>query len=131
MLTVDTRFFLTHFLAASEDMKNRTRKKMIELQREGAIVPTMVIHEVYKFECENLGKDVAELRVGTILKSGFRTMELSSQIAIVSGRLRCKYHNIPTADSIIAATAIESKSGRVLSDDPHFTKIIEIKTEWV
>lgn len=131
MLTVDTRFFLTHFLAISEEMKNRTRNKMIELQREGAIVPTMVIHEVYKFECENVGKDVAELRVGTILKSGFTIMELSSQIAIVSGRLRCKYHNIPTADSIIAATATETKSGRVLSDDPHFTKIMEIKTEWI
>lgn len=112
-------------------MKNRTRNKMIELQREGAIVPTMVIHEVYKFECENVGKDVAELRVGTILKSGFTIMELSSQIAIVSGRLRCKYHNIPTADSIIAATATETKSRRVLSDDPHFTKIMEIKTEWI
>lgn len=131
MLTVDTRFFLTHFLAISEEMKNRTRNKMIELQREGAIVPTMVIHEVYKFECENVGKDVAELRVGTILKSGFTIMELSSQIAIVSGRLRCKYHNIPTADSIIAATATETKSRRVLSDDPHFTKIMEIKTEWI
>lgn len=131
MLTVDTRFFLTHFLAISEEMKNRTRNKMIELQREGAIVPTMVIHEVYKFECENVGKDVAELRVGTILKSGFTIIELSSQIAIVSGRLRCKYHNIPTADSIIAATATETKSRRVLSDDPHFTKIMEIKTEWI
>ncbi len=76
MLTVDTRFFLTHFLAASEEMKNRTRKKMIELQREGAIVPTMVIHEVYKFECENVGKDVAELRVGTILKSGETSLVL-------------------------------------------------------
>ena len=131
MLTVDTRFFLTHFLAGSEELKSRTRKKMQELQQERAIVPTIVIHEVYKFEHENVGRDVAELRVATILRSNFSILELSSQIAIISGRLRCKYRTLPTADSIIAATAMEVKSLRVLSDDPHFQRIKEIKTEWV
>ena len=131
MMTVDTRFFLSHFLAGTETMRNRTMDKMKELQREGAIVPTIVIHEVYKFECENVGKDVAELRVATILKSDFQIIELSSEFAIASGQLRCRYRNLPTADSIIAATAIGTKSGRVLSDDPHFVKIREIRTEWI
>ncbi len=131
MLTVDTRFFLTHFLASSEEMRSRTGAKMKELQREGALVPTIVIHEVYKFECENVGKDVAELRVAAILKADLRIIELSTEIAITSGRLRCRYRNLPTADSIIAATATETKSGRVLSDDPHFAKIREIKTDWI
>ena len=54
--TFDTRFFLTHFLADTEDIKLKTRPKMIELQREMAIVPTIVLHEVCKFMNDNAGK---------------------------------------------------------------------------
>jgi len=129
--TVDTRFFLTHYLADTDDLKRRTYKRMVELQREAAIVPTIVIHEVYKFEHENVGKDAAETRVNLILGSRFRIVNLTPEIAVVSARLRCKYGNIPTADAIVAATCMETKSRTVLSDDPHFEEIREIKCEWL
>jgi len=96
-----------------------------------AIVPTIVLHEVYKFQLENLGADVAELRLDTILKSGFSLVDLDPKIAITSARLRCRHKELPTADAIVAATAIETKSGRIVSDDPHFRKIKTIKTEWI
>ena len=54
--TVDTRFFLTHYLADTEELKAKTSRKMVELQREAAFVPTIVIHEIYKFTYANLGK---------------------------------------------------------------------------
>ncbi len=126
---IDTRFFITHFLADTEDLRIKTRNKMAELQK--GIVPTIVLHEVYKFFMDMLGKDVADLRVGFILKSNFNITDLTSDIAILSARLRSKYRDLPTADAIIAATAIKSKSRQVFSDDPHFKSIKEIKIQWL
>lgn len=131
VLTVDTRFFLTHFLAETDEIRKRTTARMREIQRESAIVPTIVLHEVYKFEYETLGRETAETRVDSILKANIRIVDLDPKIAIGSARLRCKYKELPTADSIIAATAMELRSRRVLSDDPHFRKIAEIQTEWI
>jgi predicted nucleic acid-binding protein len=129
--TLDTRFFLTHFLADTDDLRRRTSKKMTDLQREIAIVPTIVLHEVYKFVFENIGRDVADLRLDTIIKSGFTLVDLDPKIAITSARLRCRYSELPTADAIVAATAIETRSGRIVSDDPHFREIKTVKTEWI
>jgi len=129
--TVDTRFFLTHYVADTEELKAKTSRKMVELQRETAFVPTIVIHETYKFMFANLGKEVAELRVNSILTSRFRIVDLNTKIALTSAGLRCRYSDLPTADSIVAATSIETRSKRVLSDDSHFKKIDGIHTEWL
>jgi predicted nucleic acid-binding protein len=131
VLTIDTRFFITHFLANTEDLKLKTRRKMDALQKERSIVPTIVLHEVYKFFADLLGRDAADLRVGSILKSNFMIVDLTYEIAIASAQLRNKYRGLPTADAIIAATAINSKSKQVLSDDPHFKSISEIKSQWL
>jgi predicted nucleic acid-binding protein len=129
--TIDTRFFLTHYVAGTEELKLKTSRKMIELQREFAVVPTIVVHEVYKFMHENVGKDTAQLRVNSILTSRFTIVDLTSRIALTSAALRCRYSGLPTADSIVAGTSIETKSRRVLSDDPHFKKMSEIRSEWL
>jgi predicted nucleic acid-binding protein len=130
-ITVDTRFFLTHYLAEADELKSKTSRTMIELQREGAIVPTIVLHEVYKFTYENVGKEVAYLRANSIMNSELRVVDLTRGIAVTSANLRCRYKGLPTADSIIAGTCIETKSKRVLSDDPHFKRIKEIQAEWL
>jgi predicted nucleic acid-binding protein len=129
-VTVDTRFFLTHYLAEIDELRSKTSRKMIELQREGAIVPSIVLHEVYKFTYENVGKEVAYLRVNSIMTSHLRVFDLTPSIALASANLRCRYKALPTADSIIAGTCMEAKSKCVLSDDPHFKMIREIRTEW-
>jgi len=129
--TVDTRFFLTHFLAETASIREKTSRKITELQRQNALVPTMVIHEVYKFEHENPGADTAELRVGSILKSTFRIVDLTVPIAVTAAKLRARYRGLPTADSVIAATALELKSKQIVSDDPHFLKIEGIRTDWI
>jgi len=129
--TIDTRFFLTHFLAESNEVKEQTRRKMIELQEEMAIVPTIVLHEVYKYMHDRLGREIARLRVDSITTSQLRVVDLTTAIALTSANLRCRYRDLPTADSIVAATSIETKSKRVVSDDPHFLKITEIRNEWL
>ena len=129
--TVDTRFFLTHFTAESEELKTKTRKMMYELEGESAIVPTMVMHELYKIQCETAGKDTAETRTNLILNSNFTIVDLDVAIARVAGRVRCQNPKIPTADGVIAATAIVTKSFCVVTDDPHFDSVREIKTKWL
>jgi predicted nucleic acid-binding protein len=129
--TIDTRFFLTHFLAETDELKEQTRKKMIELQGEMAMVPTIVLHEVYKYIHDRLGRDIARLRVDSITTSQLRVVDLTTAIALTSANLRCRYRDLPTADSIVAGTSIETRSKRVVSDDPHFQKINEIRNEWL
>ncbi|MGH9876345.1 MAG: PIN domain-containing protein [Nitrososphaerales archaeon] len=129
--TIDTRFFIVHYVADANDLKLQTKRKMIELQEERAIVPTIVLHEVYKTYADIAGIDVADLRVNFILNSNFTVIDLTPDIAILSAQLRNKYRSLPTADAIIAATAIKSQTNRVFSDDPHFKTIKEIKTQWL
>jgi predicted nucleic acid-binding protein len=104
---------------------------MIELRREAAIVPTIVIHEVYKFEYQKFGRETANMDIRSIETAGFSIADLTISIAKKAAILRCRYGGVPTADSIIAATAMEYKSYRVVSDDEHFAGIKEIKSEWV
>ncbi len=129
--TLDTRFILTHYFADTEQLKSKTARMMIELQRETAIVPTIVLHEVYKFMHDNAGRDVAQLRVNSILNSHFEIIDLTRAIALTSAALRCRYRHLPTADSIVAATSIDTKSRRVVSNDPHLKEIREIRCEWL
>lgn len=132
-VVVDTRLFITHFLAENEELRKKTKKILTDLQRPDNVgyVPTIVIHEIYKFEYENVGKDVANMRINSILKSALTITNLNSSIAITAAKLRCKYREIPTADSIVAATSMETKSDYVLTDDQHLSQIEEIKTKWI
>ena len=129
--TIDTRFLLIHFTANTDEVKGKTRKKMYELERESAILLTMVIHELYKIQCETIGKDTAETRTNLILNSNFTIVDFDVSIAEVAGEIRCQNPKIPTVDGVIAATAIIAKSFRIVTEDPHFDSIKEIKTEWL
>jgi predicted nucleic acid-binding protein len=130
--TIDTRFLVTHFLAPNEETKKWTKTTLENLQKEPnlGIVPSIVIHEFYKFELQTRGLDVANIRINIILKSKLTVSDLDSDIAIEAARLRCKYANLPTADAIIAATAIKTSSTYVLTDDSHIKQIKETKTKW-
>jgi predicted nucleic acid-binding protein len=130
---IDTRFFVVHFLAENEETKGKTRKVLESLQKEAnlGVVPTVVVHEFYKFEMENFGRDVADMRMNVILKSELNTFDLDPSTAIEAARLRCRYSDLPMADAIIAATAIGTSSDFVLTDDRHFKQIKEVKTTWI
>ncbi len=129
--TVDTRFFLTHFLADTEQARESTKRKAEALRRAEAYVPTIVLHEVYKFEHETAGADMASLRIDSIVNSSFRIIHLDTPIALSAAQLRITHRGLPTADSIIAATALEMKSTGIVTDDPHFSEIKGIKVEWI
>ena len=130
---IDTRFFLVHFLSEDDQTKKWTRTTLENLQKGPniGVVPSIVIHEFYKFELDNLGKDVADIRLNSIMKSKLKTINLDPTTAIEAAKLRCKYSDLPTADAIIAATAIKTSSEYVLTDDKHIKQIKETKTRWL
>jgi predicted nucleic acid-binding protein len=130
---MDTRFLLLLFLASDERTKKWTKITLEKLQQEGnvGIVPSIAVHEFYKFVLEKWGKDVADLRVNFILQSKLCAFNLDPAIAIEAAKLRCKYAELPTADAIIAATAINTSSEFVLTDDKHIKQIKQTKTRWL
>jgi predicted nucleic acid-binding protein len=130
---IDTRFLLTHFLASDEETKKWTKTTLETLQKEPnlGIIPSIVIHEFYKFKMQTLGIDVANLRINIVLKSKLAVSDLDSDIAIEAARLRCRYADLPTADAIIAATSINLSANFVLTDDKHIKQIKETKTKWI
>ncbi len=130
---IDTRLLIESLATPDEQFKKWLRVTFETLQRKEnlGVVPSIVIHEFYKFQLQNLGKAVAESRVSSLLKLDLKLSCLDVPIAIKAAKLRCKYAELPTADAIIAATAIASSSDYILTDDRHIRQIKETKTKWL
>jgi len=130
---IDTRFLIEHFLAKDDLTKKQTRRILENLQNRTnlGLVPSIVIHEFYKFLLENYGKNIADIRTNTIQSAELEIVNLDVVIGIEAAKLRCKYAELPTADAIIAATAIATCCDYVLTDDKHIKQIKETKTKWI
>ena len=130
---MDTRFFINSLTTQDEQFKKWSKGILQTLQTKAnlGIIPSIVIHEFYKFQLENLGREVAELRVNSLLKLDLKIVDFNVLIAIEAAKLRCKYVELPTADAIIAATAILMGSDYVITDDKHIKQIKETKTKWI
>lgn len=93
-------------------------------------VPTVVLAECYAIARRNAGRDVAELRFRELVDSGLTLVPLSQEMARESGVLRAKYQGkIPWGDCLIAGTHLVEKAEVVISEDPHFKQIREIRTK--
>jgi predicted nucleic acid-binding protein len=128
--TLDTRFILLQLVADSEEIKAKVRSRMLEMRQEMAIVPTIVLHELYKIEFQRFGREAADVQLKSIETSGLKIEDLTIEIARIAAVLRAKYNDLPLANSIIAATSIVKGSKVVFSDDDQFAKIKEIRMEW-
>lgn len=128
---VDTRFLMEHFYSTSTETKRRTSKKLRELiKSKTGLLPTIVICETVHVTCEKRGREDAETRYLSLIRSGLQLQDLNQNIAKEAGLLKCKHRHIPIGDCIIAATAITNRA-KVLSDDTHFDAIKEIKRTWI
>ncbi len=128
---LDTRFLMASFESKDQQFRKWARLTLDTLERNLGIVPSIVILELYEIQLEEFGKDVAETKVNSVLKSSLQVVNLDSSVAIEAAKLRCKYAELPTADAIIAATAIRTSSDCVLTDDNHIKQIKETKTRWL
>jgi len=128
---LDSRFVMEYFYSNKEEIKEKATKKLKDLiQRKEGILPTIVISETIQTICEQIGKEEAEICYANLTQSGLKIQSLTSPIAKQAGLLRCKYRNIPMGDCIIAATALANQA-TILSDDPHFDSIQELKRSWI
>ena len=125
-LVFDTRFFVEHFF--SNDNRARLRAKEFVAKNKERYVSVVTLHEMYFLELAKKGRDVAVLRVQGI-QDFFDIAGIDSLIAISAAELRNKYR-IPMGDSLIAATC-RAMNAECVTDDPHFTKMREIKTRWM
>ncbi len=128
---LDTRFLRELFYSDQAEIKEKTRRKMktLEANCEG-ILPTIVIAEITQITYVTRGKDMAESRYQDLVQSGLAIQNLTSIIAKQAGIFKGKYRNLPMVDCIIAATA-QLNHARIISDDPHFDSIDEIKRIWI
>lgn len=128
---MDTRFFIEHFYSDEAETRRKTSKRLRELrERKLGILPTIVIGEVIRITCEKRGKEEADARYLSLLRSGLQIEDLNRNVAREAGLLKCRYRDIPMGDCTIAATAIIKKA-KVLSDDQHFDIIRDVKRVWI
>jgi len=121
----DTRFFIEYFYSNNQTLLKELKKDLRTVKER--MVSTLTIHEIHRINLNREGRDVATLRSETIRRD-FKIINVDYQTAVKSAQLRSKY-KIPMADSVIAATA-QIHQSPVVSDDPHFKAIKDLKTRW-
>ena len=121
----DTRFFAEYFYSADPQLV-RKLKEELRLVNE-RMVSSLTIHEIHRVVLKKEGKEVAALRSSTIRRD-FQVIDVDYVIAVKSAELRSK-HQMPMADSVIAATA-QLQGCPLFSDDAHFKNIENLKTVW-
>jgi predicted nucleic acid-binding protein len=122
----DTRFFVDYFYSTDPGLLEKMKKNLTTTKDK--TVSTITIHEVYRISLEREGRDVAKLRSETMRKS-FKLADVDYLTAITAAEIRHRHH-MPLADSIIAATA-KLEGSQIISDDPHFQGIADVKTRWL
>jgi predicted nucleic acid-binding protein len=127
---LDTRFLVEYFSSHTETKEKASRKLKQLIDRHEGILPTMVIAEITKITCGRQGKDMAESHYQALIQSGLQIQNLTPSIAQQAGLFKCAYQNLPMGDCIIAATATINHA-RIISDDPHFDNIEQIKRVWI
>lgn len=106
------------------DPEYRKLADAIDREKIQCIVSVISLTEIYKV----IGmKDERAARglVTKIIGSKLRVMDVNTQIARKAGELRLK-HNMPTADSLIAATGVVAGATHVLTEDAHFNLIASL-----
>jgi predicted nucleic acid-binding protein len=132
IVTLDTTFFVMHYFSKEESLLSKTRRILYTCRKLGSrgVLPTIVLGEFYALTHKKAGRDVAEKRFNELVNSGLSIVELTAEISKQAAIFRRKYEEkIPWEDCIIAATSFLRKAQVVVTEDPHFKQIKEIKAK--
>ena len=121
----DTRFFIEYFYSGDAGFLRRLKEDLRVVKER--MVSALTIHEIHRIDLEREGREVATVRSETIRRD-FNVVDVDYEAAVRSAELRSG-HRIPMADSVIAATA-QIHGCPLVSDDPHFQGIEDLKTRW-
>jgi predicted nucleic acid-binding protein len=128
---LDSRFLVTHYTSHDEEVLSKTRAKLAALRRERrGVLPTIVIAEVTNTVCQEGGRDKAQTQLRALEHAGLEVVPLDIDLARKAGFLQCVHRDLPMADCVIAATALRL-GGRVVTNDPHFSKVRGLRTTWI
>lgn len=128
---LDSRLLLFHYASKDETVLSRTREKLARLRRERrGVIPSVVVAEMTNLVCREGGREAALAQLRALEHSGLEIVPLDVSLARDAGLLRCAHRDLPMADCVIAATAIQLR-GRVVTDDPHFSKVKGLRTTWI
>ena len=97
----DTRFFVEYFYSHDQEFVRKLKQELRSVKER--MVSSLTVHEIHRIVLKREGKDIATLRSNTI-QGDFEVIDVDYKIAIKSAEIRNK-HQIPMADSVIAATA--------------------------
>jgi predicted nucleic acid-binding protein len=87
------------------------------------VVPTVTIYEVFKVLLREAGENKA-LQAAVAMRKG-KVVDLTSSLAIAASKLSLA-HNLPTADSIILATA-KDFGATIWTQDSDFKDMDDVK----
>jgi len=121
----DTRFFVEYFYSGNAELLRKLKEDLRAVRER--MVSALTVHEIHRINLEREGREVAILRSETICRD-FNVVDVDYEAAVRSAELRSR-HRIPMADSVIAATA-QIHGCPLVSDDPHFQGIEDLKTRW-
>lgn len=121
----DTRFFVEYFYSGDADFLRRLKEDLKAVRER--MVSALTMHEIHRINLEKEGREVATLRSETICRD-FNVVDVDYETAVISAELRSR-HRMPMADSVIAATA-QIHGCSLVSDDPQFQGIRNLKTRW-
>ncbi|MHB8565509.1 MAG: type II toxin-antitoxin system VapC family toxin [Nitrososphaerales archaeon] len=130
-LVLDTTFLVLHYFSSQDQTREKTTQvlRRCALQGNRALVPTVVLAEFYAQAAKRAGRDEAKRRFEEVVSSNVDLANLDVTTSQEAGHLRQRYkEKIPWGDCIIAATSIIHNANYVVSEDPHFETIEEIKT---
>ena len=128
---LDSTFLVAHYTTDDEQMLSRTRAKLAALRRERrGVLPSVVVAEVTNAVCREGGREKALAQLGALEHAGLEVMPLDIGLARDAGLLKCVHRDVPMADCVIAATALRL-GGRVVTNDPHFSKVKGLRTTWI
>ena len=131
MEILDSRFLVTHYTTDDEHILSRTRAKLVALRRERrGVLPSIVVAEVMNVVCREGGRDKALAQLQALEHAGLEVVPLDIGLARDAGALRCVHRDLPMADCVIAATALRLE-GRVVTNDPHLSKVKGLRTIWI
>ncbi len=122
----DTRFFAESFYTSNQQLAGKLRQEFRSLNEK--LVSSLTVHEIHRLVLRTDGREVATLRSNTIRRD-FQVVDVDYEIAVRSAELRSR-HEMPMADSVIAATAL-MQGCPLFSDDVHFKQVRDLRTVWV
>ncbi len=125
---LDTRFYFAHALEKSPWMDRILDQARFPSSR--IVSSTVTIAELLSNMGAKIGLETVQLRVRSAKNHGVEFVPPTEDIASRAGEIALRVRDLPLADAIIAATALELVHGRVFTDDPHFAGIPGIQCSW-